>query len=121
MPMTAFSGTRPILNPSTQSIRRAGMRDLGEIAAKTGVMNEAQGQQPGSRIDRCFEILKEDACSARLHDSGFDAAAGQVHPRVDVRRIFARDKDHIVARFPREPLGHHGEPARSVADECNFI
>ena len=67
----------------------------------------------------------ESSMSSRLPRLGtaadLDAAAGEVHPRVVVRRVLLGGDDDVVAGLPGEALGDDADAVRGVRDEGDVV
>ena len=99
------------------------LRDPPDVVPVAGrEADPAHGHDPRPLVagfGQAFQI--EPAADIGRHAPRFDAAAGQIHPRIDVRRKLVGERDDIVARSPIESFGNQADAARRVADERDLI
>ena len=74
------------------------------VAEAAGIFDEAEADQARAAVDGRAQIVDSRAAVAAGHQAQLDAAAGQVHPRIEVGGVFLRGGDDVVAGLPGEAL-----------------
>src|SRR5207244_10207229 len=91
------------------------------VAKAAGKLDEAEANNPRARVERLPDVIDQDPVSTAGNQADFDAAIGQVHPRIDVGGVLLGGGDHVVAGGPGEALGDDADSLAGVLDEGDFL
>ena len=75
----------------------------------------------GAWLDRASEVACPHSAASARHQAQRNSARLQVHPRVEVRRIFFDGGDHVVPFPPRKPLRDEADAVRGAVHARDFI
>ena len=85
-------------------VRERGHR-VQVIAPAMRIIDPTDGNQSRPRVTRLGDRRQFHVTVVRRHATAFNAAAGQVHPRILIRRKFVGQRDQIVPFAPGKALG----------------
>ncbi len=91
------------------------------VAPTAGVGHPTDADDAGAAVAGGGQAVDQPAAVAAGHAADLDAAAGQVHPGILVRGEFVVRQDDVVARLPREALGHQVDAGGGVGDQGDFL
>jgi hypothetical protein len=110
------------------STRNRAPRRVGDVAdclqiaaAAVREGDPAHGDEPRAIVAVVGQLVVVDAAVGGGDEASLHAAVGEVHPGVEVRRVFVGQGDDVVAGAPIEAFGDVVDAGGGVGDEGDFI
>jgi len=86
-----------------------------------GVSNPTDGHDPRAPVAGVGQAIQIDLSPLDRHSAGFDAAPGQVHPRVLVRRKLVGQRHDVVALAPGKSFRHEVDARRRIGNQRDLL